>query len=91
MKTSNPRPAALGASRWQIIKSRFREWVGRIVNHLGLPGAVRDTEIYDELTDQRIKIRTGSFFTRISVNGRDYYFYRFTGRFDGTGKGLGCG
>lgn len=42
----------------------------------------------DELTGRAIEVRVEPLFIVFSVDGRDYYFRRFSGRFDGTG--LGC-
>jgi hypothetical protein len=80
-------PAESGASRFAIWRSRLKEWFCWALNRLGAPGAVRDVEIEDGGTGQKIEVRVGVLFTRISVNGRDYYFRRLTGRFDGTGSG----
>ena len=84
-----PRPAEFGATRWRIAVSNFREWLCRVANRSGLPGAVADVHIEDTVTGQIIDIKSGVLFTRISVNGRDYYFRRFSGTFDGTGSGCG--
>ena len=59
----------------------------RLLNSLGVPGAVKDITINDELTGQVIEVRVGVLFVCLSVNGRDYYFHRLTGKFDGTGYG----
>jgi hypothetical protein len=83
------RPTEVGATLLDIWFGRLREWLGRMANRAGLPGAVRACEIQDAVTGQRLSIRTGALFTVIQVNGRDYYFRRASGRFDGTG--LGCG
>jgi hypothetical protein len=80
-------PAESGATWCQRIMSRAIEVCGVIAGKLGLPGAVRDAVIEDEATGQHVQVRVGRLFTRISVDGRDYYFNRFTGRFDGTGSG----
>jgi hypothetical protein len=80
-----PRSAAVGASRWHIWKGRCRELVGRTLSRLGLPGAIAEAEINDNLTGQQISVGVGPLYVRLSVNGRDYYFDRITGRFDGTG------
>ena len=81
------RPALCGATRYEI----YREWLKihfcRLLNSFGLPGGIRDTTITDELTGQYIEVMVGVLFTRLSVNGRDYYFRRLSGRFDGTGMG----
>lgn len=86
-----PHPAQLGASWWHRKTSRVREQLSRLANWIKLPGAVANTRIEDSLTSQVIEIRTGVLFTRISVNGRDYYFRRFSGVFDGTGSGCTAG
>jgi hypothetical protein len=54
---------------------------------MGMPGAIRDFHMKDELSGQEIDIAVTLLFTRISINGRDYYFDRLTGRFGGTGCG----
>lgn len=84
-----PRPSSMGATRIEIARGRLREWLGRMANRLGAPGAIRDTEIQDEVTGQHVAVRVGHLFVRLSINGRDYYFDRVTGRFDGSG--IGCG
>lgn len=68
---------------------RGRAWLAcaRLLNALGVPGALRSAEIEDTATGQRLAITVGPLFTRVSVNGRDFYFDRITGRYDGTGMG----
>jgi hypothetical protein len=71
----------------------MREIAGRVLCRLGVPGAIANTEIRDDLTGQEIDDLTGQeikvivqgHYVRLTVNGRDYYFDRITGRFDGTG------
>jgi hypothetical protein len=79
------RPAAIGASRLAIWKGRLREYTGRTLSRLNLPGAITNAEIKDNLTGQQISVEVGSLYVRLSIDGRDYYFDRITGRFDGTG------
>ena len=55
------------------------------MHRLGAPGAIRDFEINDELTGQQVSVAVGGTYVRLSVDGRDYYFDRLTGQFDGTG------
>ena len=81
--------ARSGATAWQIASGRLREWLGRLADRMGLPGFVRRTVIKDELTGQTIVIEPGRLFTRINVDGRDYYFRRLSGRFDGVGTSVG--
>lgn len=83
-----PRPAKMGASRWVRWRSRAELFIGRVANACGWPGAIADAEIVDGVSGQHIAIRRGLLFTVVSVNGRDYYFRRFSGKLDGTG--IGC-
>jgi hypothetical protein len=82
-----PKSAAIGASRIEILSSRLRLWIGTFLNRIGVPGAVRDASIQDELTGALIEVSTGPLFTKVTINGRDYYFDRLTGRYDGSGSG----
>jgi hypothetical protein len=79
------RAASGGVSFWQLWKGRIREYAGRVLCGLGAPGVIASTEIKDALTGQEISVAVGALYVRLSVDGRDYYFDRITGRFDGTG------
>jgi hypothetical protein len=80
------RAAPIGASRWQIWQGRLRELAGRLLCWLGVPGAIANAEIKDSLTGQSITVAVSAHYVRLSVDNRDYYFDRITGRFDGTGS-----
>ena len=82
-------PTECNASYGQIFRGRIRRSIGQFMKNLRVPGAINDTHITDPVTHQTIKISVGILFTRLTVDGRDYYFNRFTGKFDGTG--MGCG
>jgi hypothetical protein len=58
--------------------------LGNALN-LFAPGFVRPVDCYDQLTRTHLKIEVCTLFTIISVDGRDYYFYRLTGGYDGSG------
>ena len=75
------------ASYIQILQGRVRRLFGKILTSLRIPGTIRDFHINDPVSHQNMDIRVGDLFTKITVNGRDYYFHRFTGKFDGTGMG----
>ena len=81
-----PRPAETGARRIDVIAARLRRGVGRLLNRGHIPGAIRPVEIQDGLTGQSLAVSMDEAFVRVSVDGRDYYFDRITGRFDGTGS-----
>ena len=83
------RSSRSGASLIDIAAGCASELLGRLLNRIGIPGAVRDIHIKDALTGQEVNIHVGPLFTRLSVNGRDYFFHRTSGKFDGTG--MGCG
>ena len=81
--------ATYGRLNWRHWRSDIRARLGGLLNRMGVPGAIQPFEVHDGVTGQHIKVTVSSRFTVIQVNGRDYYFYRLTGRFDGTG--MGCG
>lgn len=85
--TDEPHPVVFGATRFQIFRWSLKERLCLLLDFLHVPGLVHSVEIHDELTGQHITIQTRHLFTRISINGRDYYFSRLSGRFDGTGSG----
>lgn len=83
---STGNPTAGRATMWQIWRTELRILVHRLVNRIGMPGCIAEFDHEDALTGQHIQVRNGIFFTVLSVNGRDYYFRRFSGSFDGTGS-----
>ncbi len=82
-----PSPTGTGATWWQIQWSRLRQRLGAMLNRLGFGGLVKPLVFDDLVTGQHLEIRVSEFFTTISVDGRDYYFRRLNGAFDGTGMG----
>ena len=79
------------ASRGEYMKVRLadaiRGLVGWIAQRAHLPGVVQPIELDDEASGNTLRITVSERFTRITVNGRDFYFRRISGRFDGTGSG----
>ena len=77
------------------IRSPLTRWRLRLTDAIWLalgkalrravPGAIRNLDYHDELTGQHIRVKVGLLYTCISVDGRDYFFRRYSGRFDGTG------
>jgi hypothetical protein len=65
--------------------NQFLELIGRVMNIIGIPGFVRDTEYRSCTCETTVRVKRGLFFTVISVNGLDVYFSRFTGSIDGVG------
>jgi len=83
------RPLLSGATAWQIYRGRAKEKLAQLLDWLKIPARIRSVKIDDSLTGDSIEIKPSGLFTKLTVNGRDYYFDRFTGRFDGTGQGCG--
>ena len=73
----------------QRFRDSLRRGLGRPANWIGLPGVVAPTTIDDAFAG-KVEIRTSPYFTVISINGRDLYFRRWSGKFDGTGMCIGC-
>ena len=40
---------------------------------------------HDGVTGQKVSLKESSLYTTLNIDGRDYYFIRETGEFDGTG------
>jgi hypothetical protein len=78
------------ASRITILRGRVREAFCRLLNRWGVPGAIKPMDFQDAVTKQHISVQYGLFFMVLTIDGRDYYFDRITGRFDGTGLSACC-
>ena len=70
-----------------MIKDWIVRLIGNCANKIKVPGCVQPMEYTDKVTGDRIAIKNSLYFTKLSINGRDYYFQRFSGKFDGTGMG----
>jgi hypothetical protein len=80
------RPARDGATTIDIARSRVKAGVGRLLNKMRVPAAIQPVEIVDKVTNQHVVVAVDELFVTVSIDGRDYYFDRITGRFDGTGS-----
>ena len=65
--------------------STLRQWIGWLLNKLGLPGFVSDIDYRSPKLGAHVQVRRRRLFTIVSVNGLDVYFRRLTGRLDGVG------
>lgn len=84
----SPSPVADRARWLDIARGRLHEQFGRFLNRLGVPGAVAPMRYHDESTGCTIEVSVSAFYTRLGIDGRDFYFHRVTGKFDGTGQAL---
>ena len=82
------KPATFGATKLQIILGRLKYKTGLALNFIGVSGFVKPTKIYDRLTNTNLEVVLGGYFTIIKVNGKDFYFSRFSGEYDGSGMGV---
>ena len=62
----------------------LRFW-GNVANLAGFPGVVREGQ-YVSQDGVSVRVRTSPFYTTVTVNGVDVYFYRLTGGIDGVGS-----
>jgi hypothetical protein len=74
-----------------VRRSRVPGWIwrakarlGESLHKLGFPGRIRSLQLEDALTGQDIVIDASPSFTRVSVNGRDYYYHHLMWRSIGT-------
>ena len=81
-------PAEGNASVWSRLLCRARVRLGKLLLMLHVPGVVHNVQIDDAVTGLTVEVEVGVLFTVVRVNGRDFWFDRFTGRFDGTGTAL---
>lgn len=84
-----PRPPGrfqLFLMRWQ---RRIAVPLGWCMNKWNMAGSVAECTIEDETSGLTIEVRNSTRYTRVRINGRDFYFERVGGRFDGTGSGCG--
>jgi hypothetical protein len=63
----------------------MRELLGMLINWLGWPGFVQETEYRAKSADVAVRVKRSRRYTTVTVNGVDVYFDRLTGRIDGTG------
>ena len=59
--------------------------LGRLLQWLRVPGLIKPFEYHDFETDQDIKLRTSPRYTVLSIDDKEFYFYRENGKFDGVG------
>lgn len=76
----------MGANWWQKKRTRLSIALGSMLNRWRVPGTVQPMIYDDDLTGTHLEVRVSPLFTVVQINGRDYYFRRLNGVFDGTGS-----
>jgi hypothetical protein len=59
--------------------------ISSLLNKIGYPPIISNLELNDEIIGSKIKIEASNHWTKISIDNRDFYFSRITGKFAGTG------
>jgi len=86
LSTFRGRPTATPAASWVgHLRSRIEELFCSWLTRRGFPGAIQPMTFTDELTRQTVTVRVTTGYTILTVDGRDFFFHRLTGTFDGTG------
>lgn len=70
---------------WSKVGSRLRGIAGRILESVHVPARIREFEYIDPVTNETVYLSTGARYSVLHVGGKQYFFERLTGRFDGTG------
>ena len=86
MISSEPQDSSYGAKRY--IKDVVAQIPGQLCSLLHLPGFIQAMDYADMVTGDRIIIHIGRRYTVITINSRDYWFRRISGKFDGTGYSI---
>jgi hypothetical protein len=58
----------------------------RLLEVFHAPGFIRPGKYGDVNTGQYIQVKTNRYYTEITVNGLELFFYRRNGRYDGWGR-----
>lgn len=64
---------------------KLLQWLGALMNAVGIPGLVRETDYRSARLGTDVRVRRGQLFTVVSINGQEAYFRRLTGTIDGVG------
>jgi len=85
MIESGKREETLGQRARRILR-RFDQWA---FERLGI-ARVRCVSVLDEGTGLWLTLTPTRFYVIFQVGGRDYYFDRVTGHYDGWGQAVSC-
>lgn len=81
-------PLTYNATVFQTLLGRLKYKLGLLLNFIDVSGFVKPTKVYDRLTNTNLEVVLGGYFTIIKVNGKDFYFNRFSGEYDGSGMSV---
>jgi hypothetical protein len=70
------------------LRAWVRRMVGRMAHGLRLPGAIRPVTVDDPTTGHRLEVTVDATYVVLKIDGRDYYFRRVSGEYDGSGTSV---
>jgi len=71
-------------SLWIRIRSKVRYVAGLLLEKSHSPARIKEFEYIDPITNEIVYLSTGARYSVLHVGGKQFYFERVTGRFDGT-------
>jgi len=67
--------------KWEEMREQILSTIGKERDGLAI---IEPFDYEDMLTEHRVEVRVNPYYSILSVDGREYYFERETGKFDGT-------
>ena len=84
---SSPTFAEAHAERFSFhLSTKLRMWWGTVLEKIHAPAKIREFEYIDPVTNQTVYLATGARYSVLHVGGKQLFFSRTTGKFDGTGS-----
>lgn len=75
-------PSALFRHR---LRDLWIERLGWVLEKLHSPAKIKEFEYVDATTNKTVYLSTGTRYSVLHVDDKQFFFSRLTGRFDGTG------
>ena len=79
-------PLLIETNEFKIIYRDLKYFLRRLVARILPARAPQDYDKVDPVTNLHIRVKTSPFYLTFSVNERDFYWNRWSGKFDGTGS-----
>ncbi|GAO98971.1 hypothetical protein Cva_01641 [Caedimonas varicaedens] len=81
-------PLAIENNELKIIYRDLKYFLRRLLARILPARAPQDYDKVDPVTNLHIRVKTSAFYVTFSVNERDFYWDRWSGKFDGTSSFL---